>query len=78
MEQFNVEVHRVVDNGDGTFYYELSPTNLEIKEYLLHGHDGVIDGTIESTIASEMSNHRIEMFGVLEQFFPDKSINYYL
>ena len=35
MEQFNVEIHRTVDNKDGTFYYELSPTNIELKDMLL-------------------------------------------
>ncbi len=78
MEQFNVEVHRIVDNKDGSFYYELSPTNIELKDILLHGHDDIIVGTIEETLTSEIAEHKIEMFEVLETYFPTIAINYYL
>lgn len=69
MEQFNVEIHRTVDNKDGTFYYELSPTNIELKDILLKGCEGVEIETI---------NNRIEMFEFLQTYYPTISINYYL
>ena len=78
MEQFNVEIHRIVDNKDGTFYYELSPTNIELKDMLLHGHDDIIVGTIEETMVTEIAEHKIEMFNVLQTYYPEIAINYYL
>lgn len=78
MEQFNVETNRVVDYGNGFFYYELIPTNLELKNVLVCGHDEETIGTIEETIVTEMAIHRIEMFNVLEMLHPEISINYYL
>ena len=78
MEQFNVEIHRIVDNKNGTFYYELSPTNIELKDILLHGHDDIIVGTIEETMVTEIAVHKIEMFNVLEMLHPEIAINYYL
>ena len=78
MEQFNVEIHRIVDNKDGTFYYELSPINIELKDILLHGHDDIIVGTIEETLASEIAEHKIEMFEVLQMLYPTIAVNYYL
>lgn len=78
MEQFNVEIHRIVDNNNGTFYYELSPTNLALKDFLLYGHDDLIVGTIEETIATETIIHRVEMFEVLQTYYPDIAVNYYL
>jgi hypothetical protein len=69
MEQFNIEIHRTVDNKDGTFYYELSPTNIELKDILLKGCEGIEIETI---------NNRIEMFNVLEMLHPEIAINYYL
>ena len=69
MDQFNVEIHRTVDYGNGTFYYELSPTNLALKDLLLKGCEGEEIETI---------NNRIEMFNVLETYYPDIAINYYL
>jgi hypothetical protein len=78
MEQFNVEIHRIVDNNNGTFYYELSPTNLALKDFLLYGHDDVIVGTIAETVAVEIETHKSEMFDVLQTYYPDIAINYYL
>jgi hypothetical protein len=78
MELFTVETHRVKDNNNGTFYYELIPTNTELKDLLLHGHDDEIVGTIEETIATETVEHRVEMFEVLEMIYPDIALNYYL
>jgi hypothetical protein len=78
MEQFNVEIHRIEDYGDGTFYYELVPTNLALKGLLLHGHTDIIAGTIEETIVTEMAIHRVEMFYVLQMLHPEIAINYYL
>ena len=78
MEQFNVEIHRIVDNNNGTFYYELSPTNLALKDFLLYGHDDVIVGTIAETVAIEIENHKSEMFNVLQTYYPDIAANYYL
>ena len=78
MEQFLVETHRVRNNNDGTVYYELTPTNIELKDMLLHGHDDLIVGTIEGTIATETIIHRVEMFDVLETYYPDIAANYYL
>lgn len=78
MEQFNVEVHRIVDNNNGTFYYELSPTNLALKDLLLYGHDDTIVGTIEETLVSEIEIHKSEMFNVLQTYYPEISVNYYL
>ena len=78
MEQFNVEIHRTVDNKDGTFYYELSPTNIELKDILLCGHDDEIVGTIEETMVTEIEVHKIEMFEVLQMLHPTIAINYYL
>ena len=78
MEQFNVEIHRIVDNNNGTFYYELSPTNLALKDFLLYGHDDLIVGTIAETIAVEIENNKSEMFNVLETYYPEIAVNYYL
>lgn len=78
MEQFNVEIHRIVDNNDGTFYYELSPTNLPLKDFLLYGHDDVIVGTIAETVATEIETHKSEMFNVLQTYYPTIAVNYYL
>jgi hypothetical protein len=78
MEQFNVEIHRIVDNNDGTFYYELSPTNLALKDFLLYGHDDIIIGTITETLVSEIEIHKSEMFDVLQTYYPDIAANYYL
>ena len=78
MEQFNVEIHRTVDNRDGTFYYELSPTNIELKDMLLYGHNDIIVGTIEETMVTEIAVHKIEMFDVLQMLHPTIAINYYL
>ena len=78
MEQFNVETNRVVDYGNGFFYYELVPTNLGLKNVLICGHDEEIIGTMEETIVTKMAIHRIEMFNVLEMLHPEISINYYL
>jgi hypothetical protein len=78
MEQFNVEVHRIVDNNNGTFYYELSPTNLALKDLLLYGHDDIIVVTIAETVDGEIEVHKSEMFNVLETYYPDISVNYYL
>ncbi|CAB4151132.1 hypothetical protein UFOVP600_2 [uncultured Caudovirales phage] len=78
MEQFNVEIHRIVDNKNATFYYELSPINIELKDILLHGHDDIIVGTIEETLASEIAEHKIEMFNVLQTYYPTIAVNYYL
>ena len=78
MEQFNVEIHRIVDNKNGTFYYELSPTNIELKDMLLYGHDDIIVGTIEETMVTEIAIHKIEMFEVLQTYYPEIAINYYL
>jgi len=69
MEQFNVEIHRIVDNHNGTFYYELSPTNLALKDLLLKGCEGV---EVETT------NNRIEMFEILQTYYPSIAVNYYL
>ena len=69
MEQFNVEIHRIVDNHNGTFYYELSPTNLALKDLLLKGCEG---GEVETT------NNRIEMFEILQTYYPEMAVNYYL
>ena len=78
MEQFNVEIHRIEDYGDGTFYYELVPTNLALKGLLLHGHTDIVAGTIEETLISEISEHKEEMFYVLQSNYPEIAINYYL
>ena len=78
MEQFQVETNRVLDYGNGFFYYELEPTNLGLKNVLICGQDEEIVGTIEETIITEMAIHRIEMFNVLEMLHPEISINYYL
>lgn len=78
MEQFQVETNRVVDYGNGFFYYELVPTNLGLKNVLICGHDDEIVGTIEETMITEIAVHRIEMFNVLEMLHPEISINYYL
>ena len=78
MEQFNVEIHRTVDNKDGTFYYELSPTNVELKDILLCGHDDTIVGTIAETMITEIAVHKIEMFEVLQMLHPTIASNYYL
>ena len=78
MEQFQVETSRIVDYGNGFFYYELVPTNIGLKNVLICGHDGIIVGTIEETIITEMAIHKIEMFNVLEMLHPEISSNYYL
>lgn len=78
MEKFNVEIHRIVDNNNGTFYYELSPTNLDLKDLLLYGHDDIIVGSVEESIVSEIENHKSEMFDVLQNYYPSIAINYYL
>ena len=52
MEQFQVETSRMVDYGNGFFYYELVPTNLGLKNVLICGHDEEILGTIEETIVN--------------------------
>jgi len=78
MEQFNVEIHRIVDNHNGTFYYELSPTNLALKDLLLFGHDELIVGTIEATIIAEIEIHKPEIFEILEIYYPTIALNYYL
>ena len=78
MEQFNVETNRVVDYGNGFFYYELVPTNLGLKNVLICGHDEKTIGTIEETIITEMAIHRIEMFKVLQMLHPTIASNYYL
>ena len=69
MEQFNIEIHRTVDNKDGSFYYELSPTNIELKDILLKGCEGEEIETI---------NNRIEMFNVIQTYYPTIASNYYL
>ena len=78
MEQFNLEIHRIVDNNNGTFYYELSPTNLALKDLLLYGHDDTIVGTIEETLVSEIEIHKPEIFNVLQTYYPEIAVNYYL
>ena len=78
MEQFLVETHRIEDYGNGTFYYELTPTNLALKGVLLHGHTDVITGTIEETLATEIAEHKVEMFEVLQSNYPSIASNYYL
>lgn len=78
MEQFNLEIHRIVDNNNGTFYYELSPTNLALKDLLLYGHDELIVETIEETLVSEIEIHKPEIFNVLQTYYPEIAINYYL
>ena len=78
MEQFNVEIHRIVDNNNGTFYYELVPTNLALKDLLLYGHDDTIVGTIEETISNEIIVHKAEIFNVLQTYYPEIALNYYL
>ncbi len=78
MEKFNIETSRVVDYGNGFFYYELVPTNLELKDVLVCGHDAEIVGTLEETIISEMAIHRVEMFEVLQMLHPEIATNYYL
>lgn len=78
MEQFQVEINRIVDYGNGFFYYELVPTNLGLKNVLICGHDEETIGTIEETIVTEMAIHRVEMFNVLQMLHPEIAINYYL
>ena len=78
MEQFQVETSRIVDYGNGFFYYELIPTNVGLKNVLVCGHDDEIVGTIEETIASEIPIHKIEIFNVLQTYYPEIAINYYL
>ena len=78
MEQFQVETSRIVDYGNGFFYYELIPTNLGLKNVLVCGHDDEIVGTIEETMITEMAIHRVEMFDVLQMLRPEIAINYYL
>jgi hypothetical protein len=78
MEQFLVETNRVIDYGNGFFYYELVPTNLGLKNVLICGHDDEIVGTIEETLASEIAEHKIEMFEVLQMLHPTIASNYYL
>jgi len=78
MEQFLVEIHRMEDYGNGTFYYELVPTNIALKGLLLHGHTDAIIGTIEETLASEIAEHKAEMFDVLQNNYPTIASNYYL
>ena len=78
MEQFQVETSRIVDYGNGLFYYELIPTNLGLKNVLVCGHDDEIVGTIEETMITEMAIHRVEMFDILQMLHPEIAINYYL
>jgi hypothetical protein len=78
MEQFNVETSRIVDYGNGFFYYELIPTNVGLKNVLVCGHDDEIVGTIEETMITEMAIQRVEMFDVLQMLHPEIAINYYL
>lgn len=78
MEQFNVETHRIDDYGDGTFYYELTPINLELKGLLLFGHTDLIVGTIEETLIIEINDHKAEIFEALQNNYADIAANYYL
>lgn len=78
MEKFNIETSRVVDYGNGFLYYELVPTNLELKDVLVCGHDSEIVGTIEETMITKIAIHKVEMFDVLQMLHPEIAINYYL
>lgn len=78
MEQFLVETRRFVDNGDGTIYYELAPTNIALKDLILFGDECEIISTIEETLASEITLHRPSMFEFLQTYYPEIAINYYL
>ena len=78
MEQFDIKINRIVDYGNGSFYYELIPTNLGLKDVLVSGNDAEIVGTIEETMVIKIAIHRVEMFEVLQILHPEIAINYYL
>jgi hypothetical protein len=78
MEQFLIETRRFTDNGDGTIYYELAPTNLALKDLILFGDECEINNTIEETLASEIALHKSSMFEFLQTYYPEIAIDYFL
>jgi len=78
MEQFLIETRRFTDNGDGTLYYELAPTNIALKDLILFGDECSIISTIEETLANEIILHKSGMFEFLQTYYPEIAVNYFL
>jgi len=78
MGQFNIEICRLEDLGDGTCIIEYRPSNLELNDLFIHCDVKPIIISMEYTANLELEEDRIEMFEIASLYYPEIISNYYL